>query len=213
LGADRKNTGLKPDNWGKMNKSLVRYMFITTLFAAIMLPQAVFSDTLVVNLGTSASYGVLSSTFANSGPSTITGDIGYTTLTGGSSLTDNGITNAPAPSQSGIDENAALSSLNNQICSFNFASGAVDLVGDTTHDAIPGHFLPGVYCVTGAMSIDGGGTITLDGKGTYIFKSTGAFTTSDNAIVVLENGADACDVFWIPVQATTIGGQLRIRRK
>jgi hypothetical protein len=63
------------------------------------------------------------------------------------------------------------------------------------------------------MSIDGGGTITLDGKGTYIFKSTGAFTTSDNAIVVLENGADACDVFWIPVQATTIGGQLRIRRK
>ena len=197
-----------------MKKSLVGYIFITALFAAIMAPQTVFGDTLVVNLATSASYGVLSSTFVrNSGPSTITGDIGYTTLAGGSSHTDNGVTNVPAPPQSGIDQGAALDFLNSQVCSFNFADGAVDLAGDTTHDAIPGHFLPGVYCVTGAMSIGGGGTITLDGKGTYIFKSTGAFTTSDHAIVVLENGADACDVFWIPVQATTIGGQLRIRRK
>lgn len=64
--------------------------------------------------------------------------------------------------------------------------------------------VPGVYCVVGAMSINSAPGITLSGTGTYIFRSSGAFTTADNIKVELTGGASACDVFWTPT-ATTLG--------
>ena len=158
-----------------------------------------------VDLGTSGNYAVLSSTFTrNGGITAITGDLGYTTLSGGGSHTVNGNTYTPAPPQSGLDQAAALVSLDNYGCTFSFADGAVDLASDTTH-GLTGIYTPGVYCVNGAMSISGGAIITLNGKGIYIFRSTGAFTSSDNSKVVLTGGADACDVYWTPGQAVTLG--------
>jgi LPXTG-motif cell wall-anchored protein len=106
--------------------------------------------------------------------------------------------------QAGIDQGSALNNLNNQPCSFNFAPGVIDLATDTTHGAV-GVYTPGVYCISGAASIGGGGTITLNGSGTYIFRMDGALTTSANSVVVLANGASACDVWWTPTQATTLG--------
>lgn len=91
-----------------------------------------------------------------------------------------------------------------QPCTFEFASGAVDLASDTTHGPV-GVYQPGVYCIDGAASIGGGGTITLDGAGTYIFRMDGALNTSANSIVTLANGASACDVWWTPTAATTLG--------
>lgn len=64
-------------------------------------------------------------------------------------------------------------------------------------------YLPGVYCTTGAASIGTAG-ITLNGAGTYIFRITGALTTVANSVVTLA-GASACDVFWTPTSATTLG--------
>jgi hypothetical protein len=158
-----------------------------------------------VDLGTSGNYAVLSSTFTrNGGITAITGDLGYTTLSGGGSHTVNGNTYTPAPPQSGLDQAAALVSLDNYGCTFSFADGAVDLASDTTH-GLTGIYTPGVYCVNGAMSISGGAIITLNGKGIYIFRSTGAFTSSDNSKVVLTGGADACDIYWTPGQAVTLG--------
>lgn len=48
-------------------------------------------------------------------------------------------------------------------------------------------------------------TITLSGAGTYIFRPGGTLITLANVNIVLTNGASACDVFWAPVGATTIG--------
>lgn len=38
--------------------------------------------------------------------------------------------------QAGIDQNATLTALNSQACTFSFAPGAIDLASDTTHGPI-----------------------------------------------------------------------------
>jgi type VI secretion system secreted protein VgrG len=167
------------------------------------IPTAISTLVSQVDIGTSGTYGVLSSTLTcNGASSSITGDAGYTSLSG--SHTVSGTNYVPAPAQAGQDQAAALALMNGQACSYTFPIGAIDLESDTTHGTT-GVYTPGVYCITGAMSIGGGGTITLNGKGIYIFRSTGALTTTDNSQVVLTGGADDCDVFWTPGAATTLG--------
>ncbi|PKL92742.1 MAG: hypothetical protein CVV21_03015, partial [Candidatus Goldiibacteriota bacterium HGW-Goldbacteria-1] len=190
-------------NWpfGRLKKQLtLLYVISFTLF----LNAASYSAT-IIDLKTAGTFGVLSSTFTcNAGVSVITGDVGYTTLSIPGNHTATGDTYVPAPPQSGIDQGAALADLNNEACTFSFAAGAVDLSADITHGPV-GIYTPGVYCVAGAMTIGGGSTIILDGKGNYIFRSSGAFNTTAGSTIVLTGGAEACDVFWVPVQATTLG--------
>jgi len=176
------------------------------LFLAVFMFSPIASAATSPTLGAAAPFVVLSSTYTNTVPgTTLTGDLGYTT---GPAVapTVNGTTHVADATynQAGIDQNAALSNLNSQPCTFNFAPGAIDLASDTTHGTI-GVYTPGVYCITGAASVGGGGTITLNGAGTYIFRMDGALTTSANSIVQLAGGATSCDVWWTPTAATTLG--------
>lgn len=50
-----------------------------------------------------------------------------------------------------------------------------------------------------------GGPLTLSGSGTYIFRAVGALDSTAGAVVTLSDGASACDVFWTPSAATTLG--------
>jgi hypothetical protein len=159
------------------------------------------------DLGTAVTFGILASTYTNTAPgTTINGDLGYTTGPA-TAPTVNGNTHAAdgTYAQAGIDQGTALVDLNNQPCDFSYASGAIDLASDVTTPDGVGQFTPGVYCIDGAASIGGGGTITLTGAGTYIFRMDGALTTSANSVVELAGGASACDVFWTPTAATTLG--------
>lgn len=155
------------------------------------------------SLGQAATYGILSSTYTNTtAGTTVNGDVGFTT---GAPVRPVGIqTNygSGAPySTAGTDEGSAASALASQLCTVNFAPGAINLATDTTHGPI-GVYAPGVYCSVGAMNI--GGPIILSGSGTYIFRPTGALTSDPGAVVTL-TGASVCDVFWTPTQATTLG--------
>jgi hypothetical protein len=154
------------------------------------------------SLGAAATYAVLSSTYTNTtAGTTITGDVGFTTGPAVAPLGAHANYGSGVPyANAGADQGAALSSLNAQPCTFNFAGGAIDLSTDTTHGTI-GVYSPGVYCSSGAMNI--GGPLSLNGNGTYIFRSAGALTSTAGASVSL-NGASACDVFWTPAQATTL---------
>lgn len=182
------------------------------------LPSLLIAASLVVSLspiasaatspgiGAANSFTILSKTYTNTvGTTTIAGDLGYTTgpalapVVGGTTHVADGTYN-----QAGIDQNNALSALNNQPCTFNFAPGPIDLATDTTHGPV-GVYTPGVYCMTGASNAVLGGTVTLDGSGTYIFRMDGALTTGANSSFTLINGASACDVWWTPTQATTLG--------
>jgi hypothetical protein len=159
------------------------------------------------DLGQTASFGILSSTYTNTvGGTTINGDLGYTTGPE-TAPTVNGTTHDSdgTYTQAGIDQGAALVDLNNQPCDFSYAPGAIDLATDVTTPDGVGEFTPGIYCIDGAASIGGGGTITLTGAGTYVFRMTGALNTTAGSVVTLAGGASACDVFWTPGAATTLG--------
>ena len=178
-------------------------VLIQFIFAPL---QETFAAT-TPNLGQAASFSILSNTYTNTvGGTTINGDLGYTTgpatvpTVNGSTFVANSKYN-----QGGIDQNSALSALASQPCTFTFANGPIDLATDTTHGPI-GVYTPGVYC-TGASSAAsiGSGGITLTGGGTYIFRITGALSTDANSVVTLAGGASACDVFWTPTAATTLG--------
>jgi hypothetical protein len=156
------------------------------------------------SLGSSSTFGILSSSYTNTTTgTTIGGDLGYTT---GPALapTVSGTTHTADATynQAGIDQGSALTDLNSQACTFTFASGTINLSTDTTHGPV-GVYTSGVYCVSGAASIGTAG-ITLSGSGTFIFKINGALTSVANSTVVL-SGVSACDVFWTPTAATTLG--------
>ena len=172
------------------------------LFVGPALAQAATSPV----LGAADSFTILSGTYSNTTPgTTINGDLGYTTPPV-TSPTVNGTTHVADATynQAGIDQGTALSALNSQPCTFTFAPGAVDLASDTTHGAA-GSYGPGVYCISGAASIGGGATITLTGAGTYIFRMTGSLTSSANSIIAVAGGGSACNVWWTPGAATTLG--------
>ncbi len=75
------------------------------------------------------------------------------------------------------------------------ASGPLDLAGTNT-------VTPGVYTV-GATTLNG--TLTLNGAGVYIFRSSSSVSTSGAARIRLINGATACNVFWQIPTSMTIG--------
>jgi len=167
-------------------------------------------------LGLSSTFGILSSTFTrNIGVTVITGDLGYTTLSGGGTHTVSGTTYVADTTYdtAGTNQGTALSNLNLEACDFTFAAGAINLATDTTHvtntpswGSVAGEYIPGVYCTAAASAASvGTGGITLKGVGTYIFKINGALTTVDNSEVRLSDSASSCDVFWAPTSATTLG--------
>lgn len=185
---------------------LLKMLGVLTIIAASFGVSSVASAATSPGIGAANSFVILSNTYSNStSGTTLNGDLGYTTPPA-TNPTVNGATHIADSvyNQAGIDQGNALSNLNNQPCSFNFAPGPIDLASDTTHGPV-GVYTPGVYCVTGSASIGGGGTVTLNGAGTYIFRMDGALTSTANSIVVLANGASACDVWWTPTAATTLG--------
>jgi hypothetical protein len=186
--------------------SLAAVLAVVMSFGLIGVASAVTTPT----LGVANSFVILSSTYTNTaGGTTLNGNVGYTTPPA-VAPTINGTVYTPLTpdtttyNQAGIDQGVALADLQNQVATFTFAPGPIDLASDTTHGTI-GIYTPGKYAITGAADIGGGGTITLRGKGTYIFQMDGALNTSANSIVRYEEGASPCNVFWIPTAATTLG--------
>lgn len=188
----------------KINKRTLLIIFaviltvILLIFALIIMVRAATTP----SLGAAATYGVLANTYTNTSSTTINGDVGFTTPPAtppGGTHTNYG-SGAPYTT-AGTDQGSALSDLAAQPCTFNWGS-AVDLSTDATHGTA-GIFTPGVYCSTGAMSVTAG--LTLSGSGTYIFRAVGALNTTAGAVVTLADGASACDVFWTPSAATTLG--------
>jgi hypothetical protein len=190
----------------------MKKLFLTGLPAAILAvfvasPTAAWAAT-SPNLGMAGSFAILSSTYTNTAPgTTLNGDLGYTTPPAVAATVSGTIFSPPSSkySTAGTDQGSALSSLASQACTFTFPAGAVDLATDTTHGTV-GIYAPGVYCTaaSSAASIGAAG-ITLTGSGTFIFRVQGALTTVANSAVRTASGASACNVFWTPIAATTLG--------
>ena len=181
---------------------------LTSLVLAFLLASPAQAAT-SPSLGAASTFAILSSTYTNTvSGTTLTGDLGYTT---GPAVapTVNGGSTYVAPSSTytaaGTAQGTALSALASQPCTFTFPAGAVDLATETTHGTV-GVYTPGVYCTTASSAASiGAGGITLNGAGTYIFRINGALTTVSNSVVTASNGATACNVWWTPTGATTLG--------
>ena len=184
----------------------IGFVLIMILMLGFTLPN-IAQAAVTPDLGGAATYGVLSSTYTNpTGPTTITGDVGFTT---GPAVVPLGVhTNygSDAPySAAGISQGAAWTNLNTQYLASctSLGAGAVNLNNVAGH--VTGIYTPGCYSSGGAMNITTGATVTLNGAGTYIFRPNGALTTEANTFVEVTGGASVCDVFWIPTAATTLG--------
>jgi Ice-binding-like len=165
--------------------------------------QSAMAATATVNLGTSSAYAVLAgSAITNTGATTVAGDIGIspgTAITGfppGIQLS--GTTN--------VANGAALGAENNLITASNDAAGRTpfttvsgDLGGST--------LVAGVYRSTSSMGLTG--TVTLNGGGNldsvFIFQAGSTLTTASSSTIALENGAQACNVFWQVGSSATLG--------
>ncbi len=152
-----------------------------------------------IDLRSAASFGVLAanSITNNSGGTTlVTGDVGAPSQTV-DPVQVAGFTNYKSGlilTQALADLQIAITDANSRTCTVNSAAG-IDLGGLT--------FGPGVYCYAGAISVTG--TFTMNGPGLYIFRTASTLNTTANAIVALNGGATAGEVFWVPVGATTLG--------
>lgn len=186
--------------------------------AALLLVSAPALAATAPSLGTASTYGIAASTFTNIGntaPLTrITGDVCTTTPSATAASTITGAytdTNTPpggsctaAHATMGADITAALATLNGQACTV-LGSGVLNAVNVGSGLGI---FPPGCYTFAGAMSV-GAGTVTLNGSGVYIFKTTGGagstLTMAAGTSVAVAGGACESDVFWAPNGATTLG--------
>jgi hypothetical protein len=165
--------------------------------------QAAMAATATVNLGTSSAYAVLAgSTITNTGPTSIGGDIGLSPGTAITGFPPGGQTSGSM----NITNGAALGAENDLI------TASVDAAGRTPFNTVTGNLggttlVGGVYQAAASMALTG--SVTLNGAGdpstVWIFQAGTTLTTASASDVVLENGAQACNVFWQVGSSATLG--------
>ena len=200
----------------KLNKNLIEITVVIAFLFGLTGLNIAYAATAPV-LGTTSTYGIVSSTSTNSNTALqtiVNGKVCGTTLTAPRPLT---ITGGEGSCPGGIeaDQATALNTLATQVpCT------AIDgvLNGVIINGQAPGRFPPGCYEVTGAMTITTGTTVTLDSTATggdggdvWVFRTIagGSFTTGASTAghpsVVLAGTASAANVFWAPAAATSLG--------
>ena len=158
-----------------------------------------------VNLGTAESFAVLASTtITNTGSTTITGDVGLypgTSVTGFTDVTLNGtlhVTDGVAQ-QALIDAGTTYGVLQGR-------TPCTDLTGEVLGQTVgtaAAPLLPGVYCFSSSAQLTG--DLYLTGGGEYIFQIGSTLTTASGSRVILQSGAEACNIFWAVGTSATLG--------
>ncbi len=190
---------------------------------------AVCSGAGCVNLGTAGNYAILAKTGVATAPiSVVTGNVGVspasrTFLTGWSQtadVTDTYATSAQvaAPGKLYAADNVGgttsvdlTTAIGDMQTAYTNANGLATSGGGL----VPGPACPGVGALGGqtitpgvytcGVALDITGTLTFNGAGVYVIKTTGGFTTAVGANVVLAGGALAQNIFWVIAGATSTG--------
>jgi hypothetical protein len=182
-----------------VSDSFAKFVPIVLLIAFFALSpfNIAFAQDTAPPMGTTQSFAVLgSSTVTNTGPTVITGDLGVdpgTAITGfpPGTVVGGTIHSADAVAlQAQTDNTTAYNHLAGEACNTN-------LTGMDLGTLTP--LVPGVYCFP-STSAQLTGTLTLNAGGNpdavWVFQIGSTLTTASNSSVVLENGAQLCNVFW-----------------
>jgi hypothetical protein len=184
-----------------------------TVFALVgLLLTIAFSVTMGVSqavgtaptLGTAEYFAVLaSSEVTNTGPTSITGDLGVspgTAITGfpPGNITGVLLSAGAVPLQAQVDATTAYNNLASQGCDLTY--GPVEDIGGTTIG-------PGVYCfpssagITGVLTLDSGG----DPDAVWVFNIESTLITESGSSVIFSDNGNACNVFWRVGSSATLG--------
>ncbi len=184
----------------------VTVIALVALLALVASTTAAHADVDEVELGTADSFAVLAGqSVTNTGPTTITGDIGIhpgatdppDNVTGSGSITLTGsLHDADAVAQQAKDD---------LVTAYDDAAGR-------TPDDDPGTELGGQTLVGGvynSATLGITGTLTLDAEDdpdtVWVFQVGSTLITASDSRVELVNGADACNVFWQVSSSATLG--------
>lgn len=155
-----------------------------------------------VDLGSANSYAVLAgTTVTNTGSSVIKGDVGLspgTSVTGFPPGNVSGTINAANASSLAAQTSdvAAYGVVMNATPANTVASGTL---GGTT--LLPGDYHNSTLSLNGTMTLNGND----DPNSIFIFQSDSTLVTGSSSKVLLENGAQACNVYWQVGSSATLG--------
>jgi len=182
-----------------MNK-LQKYLY-TCLLATAALFGGASPAWAQVSLGTASGFSVLGGTAVTCTDSVVAGDVGS-----GGAFTNTGCTvsgaQPPATNAAAVgalaDFHGAYNAIQSMPCTNNSLISTATITGPMT-------LRPGVYCIGAALT--GAGVLTLDARGNpnavWIFK-IGAALTGTGFSVIMANGGQACNVFWVPAADVTM---------
>ncbi|HSI66167.1 MAG TPA: ice-binding family protein [Planococcus sp. (in: firmicutes)] len=166
------------------SKSFFLIMFLS--FTLFTLPvSAIGVDP---GLGSASQYGILGATTTVTESTSIVGSLGSGGSTGTATVTGStDIANA-AYNAAFTDFQGAMSHADSQLAEYTRST----LGGDT--------LTPGVYNFNNAVTM--GSSITLQGDGIFIFQIGGELSTAASTQIQLQDGAQACNVYWVADVAT-----------
>jgi hypothetical protein len=159
---------------------------------------------LPVPLNSSGTYAVLAnSTVTNTGPTSLTGDLGLspgTSVTGFPPGTFTGTENINNASSAGAQGNLTQA--------YNNASGRTNCSVSVAGNLGGQTLTPGLYTSTSTLAVSSG-DLTLSGQGdagaVFIFQVASTLTTTSGRFVNLTNGTQAANVFWQVGSSATLG--------
>jgi LPXTG-motif cell wall-anchored protein len=174
-------------------KPTVLLLITTLILSCFAFPASAADPVTAPELGSSSTFGLLANTMTTVG-TTVHGDVGAITQTVVPTITNGGNhVNDSEYTAASIALGAAIADAKANPTDITGAAGA-DLGGLI--------LAPRVYDYPGAVNI--GSDITLSGAGVYIFKIAGTLNTAANTKIVLSDGAQSCNIFWVVDGATTL---------
>src|SRR5580704_1809958 len=172
--------------------------------ALFIASQPALAETAPVGLGTAGSFAVLAgTTVTNTGPSTISGDLGVSPGTAVTGFPPGIVSNGTIHSADGVADGAQ----SDLTTGYNDAAGRSPTANVPAFIGAGQTLAPGVY--KASSSLDVGGSLTLDGGGdpnaVFIFQAPSTLVTDSASSVILTDGAQACNVFWQVGSSATLG--------